>query len=445
MGFRPTSETFPLLLVINPNAGKKSSSEHLTKTIQPALDHAGVPYRVIETTSKGFAQEYFRENIRQIFIDFVQSLAASSSAVSAQQGDTEGVTGTGEGTTTTAAATTAGPPEVVLKIMVIGGDGTVHEVINGVLQGIHGSSPSSGPSFVNDNFRPKVELSIIPTGTGNAIATSQGVMNPQDALDRFLAEKSVPLRVVQVSQRNNNTSHTNTNTTTTTTNSNGDNDSSSTQGAWKPVVYTAVVNSFGLHCATVFDAEGLRGLGNVRFKASVLKNIAFLKQYPARVELFGPVQKYDRSSHQLIANATTTTTSPQQDQQQQQQQQQQPSVTLPGPFTYLMLTKQSSLEPGFVPTPFANTSDEWLDILAVQNVGRGQILDILGDALKDGLHVKQHENVEYYKAKVVEIETPTQGRLCVDGEFLDIAAGPEGRVRFEVVSDPNIQLFHLCV
>ena len=433
MGFRPTSETFPLLIVINPNAGKKSSSEQLTKTIQPALDHAGVPYRVIKTTSKGFAQEYFKENIQQIFIDLVQSLAgaASSAAVSAQQGVTEGVTETGEGTTMTAA--TAGPPEVVLKIMVIGGDGTVHEVINGVLQGIHGSSPSSGPSFVNDSFRPKVELSIIPTGTGNAIATSQGVINPQAALDRFLAGKSVPLRVVQVSQRNN-ASHAN----TTTTNSNGDNDTNSTQGAWSPVVYTVVVNSFGLHCATVFDAEGLRSLGNIRFKASALKNIAFLKQYPARVELFRPVQKYDRSSHQLIANTTTTTISPPQDQQQ-------PSVTLLGPFTYLMLTKQPSLEPGFVPTPFANTSDEWLDILAVQNVGRGQILNILGDALKEGLHVKQHEKVEYYKAKVVEIETPTQGRLCVDGEFLDMAAGPEGRVRFEVVSDPNIQLFHLSV
>ncbi|KAK5822881.1 ATP-NAD kinase-like domain-containing protein [Linnemannia elongata] len=443
MGFRPTSEAFPVLIVINPNAGRKTSREQLTKTIQPTLDNAGVPYRVIETTSKGFAQEYFRDNIRQIFIDLVQSLAgaASSGAVSAQQGDTEGETGTGEGTTTTAA--TAGPPEVELKIMVIGGDGTVHEVINGILQGIHGSSPSSGPPFVNDNFRPKIELSIIPAGTGNAIATSQGVTNSQAALHCFLTGKSVPLRLVQVSQRNN-ASHAN--TTTTTTNSNGDNDSNSTQGAWKPVMYTAVVNSFGLHCATVFDAEGLRSFGNVRFKASALKNIAFLKQYPARVELFGPYQKYDRPSHQLIANTNTAIASPQHDQQQQQQQQQQqPSVTLPGPFTYLMLTKQPTLEPGFVPTPFANTSDEWLDILAVQNAGRGQILDILGDAVKEGLHVKRHDKVDYYKAKVVEIETPAQGRLCVDGEFLDIAAGPEGRVRFEVVSDPNIQLFHLSI
>ncbi|KAG0293284.1 hypothetical protein BGZ96_003050 [Linnemannia gamsii] len=417
MGIRPTSEKFPLLVILNPNAGKKNSLDVFTKTIQPALQQADTPYQFIETASKGFAQSYFKDNVRQILIDLVQSLAANPAPGATQP--------SGVGNEVEATAATTGPPEVVLRIMVIGGDGTVHEVINGVLQGIHGSSDS----FVNDNFRPMVELSIIPLGTGNAIATSQGVTTPQAALDRFLGGKSVPLRVVQVSQRDT-TPHTTSNT----------NNSDNTQCTWKPLMYTAVVNSFGLHCATVFDAEGLRSLGNVRFKASALKNIAFLKQYQARVEIFGSVQKYDRLSHQLVTDTSTTinaTTSPQQEQQS--------SVTLTGPFTYLMLSKQSSLEPGFVPTPFANTSDDWLDILAVQNAGRGQILDILGDALKEGMHVKQHEKVEYYKAKVVEIETPTQGRLCVDGEFLDVAAGPEGRVRFEVVSDPNIQLFYLSV
>ncbi|KAF9120032.1 hypothetical protein BGW39_011729 [Mortierella sp. 14UC] len=418
MGIRPTSEKFPLLLVVNPNAGKKTGQDQLTKTIQPALDKAGVPFRLIKTTAKGFAQTYFKENIQQILVDLVQSIAAGppppSEHAQKQQLEQRGVTGTG-----TAAVE---PPEVILRIMVIGGDGTVHEVINGVLQGIPASSSAS--SFVNGNFRPKIELSIVPVGTGNAIATSQGVTTTQAALDRFLAGKSTPLRVVQVSQRG-----------ASRTNDNGSDDT--TQQAWKPVLYTAVVNSFGLHCSTVFDAEGYRSLGNIRFKISVLKNIAFLKQHQAHVELFGPVQKYNRSLNQLVASDTSSTPSG--------QQQEQPSVTLPGPFTYLMLTKQPSLEPGFVPTPFASTSDEWLDILAVQDVGRGQILEILGDAVKEGRHVKHHDKVEYFKAKVVEIETPTQDRLCVDGEFLDMAAGPEGRVRFEVVSDPKIQLFHLNV
>ncbi|KAK3844675.1 MAG: ATP-NAD kinase-like domain-containing protein [Linnemannia gamsii] len=418
MGIRPTSEMFPLLLVLNPNAGKKIGQDQLSKTIQPALDKASVPFRLVETTGKGFAQSYFKENIQQILVDLVQSIAAAGPSPEQQEG--EGGTGTG----TTATTMTTGPPEIVLKIMVVGGDGTVHEVINGVLQGILDSSSAS--SFVNENFRPKIELSIIPTGTGNAIATSQGVTTTQAALDRFLAGKSVPLRVVQVSQRD--TSH-------NIENRNDD----TIQRAWRPILYTVVVNSFGLHCSTVFDAEGYRSLGNTRFKVSALKNIVFLKQYEACMELFGPVQKYDRSLNQLVASDTATTTTTTTISQEQ------PSITLPGPFTYLMLTKQSSLEPGFVPTPFANTSDEWLDVLAVQNVGRGQILEILGDAAKEGRHVKQHEKVEYFKAKVVEIETPTEGRLCVDGEFLDVAAGSEGRVRFEVISNPNIQLFNLNV
>ncbi|KAG0219457.1 hypothetical protein BGX33_002727 [Mortierella sp. NVP41] len=432
MGIIPTSEKFPLLIVLNPNAGKKTGSEQLQKTIQPALDKAKIPFRLVETTSKGFAQSYFRDNIQHILVDLVQSLAANGPPTQPQQeqGEEEENTGAGGegGAEVTTTTDTPVMPEVVLRVMVVGGDGTVHEVINGILQGLHSSSSPSS-SFVNDSFRPKIELSIIPIGTGNAIATSQGVTTPQAGLDRFLARtKSIPLRVVQVSQRD---QHNN--------NNNNDNDNDSAQPAWKPVVYTTVVNSFGLHCATVYDAEGCRSLGNVRFKASVLKNIAFLKQYQARVDLFGPVQKYDRPLNQLILDTTTTATTATASPLSLPS----PSVTIPGPYTYLMLTKQPSLEPGFVPTPFANTSDEWLDILAVQNAGRGQILNILGDAIKGGQHVQRHEKVEYYKAKVVEIETPIIGRLCVDGEFLDIAAGPEGRVRFEVVSDPNIQLFHL--
>jgi diacylglycerol kinase family enzyme len=54
-----------------------------------------------------------------------------------------------------------------------------------------------------------------------------------------------------------------------------------------------------------------------------------------------------------------------------------------------------------------------------------------------------HENVEYFKAKVVELEAKRKGRLCIDGEFLDIEAGPQGRVRFEVVQDLSLQVFSI--
>ncbi|KAF9926494.1 hypothetical protein FBU30_003933 [Linnemannia zychae] len=417
MGIRPTSEKFPLLIVLNPNAGKKNGLELYSKTIQPALNNAQIPSVLVTTTEKGFAQEYFTDNIGKILIDLAQSLTVHSQpSIPQHQQQHLGNAKDSSGDNT--------PPKVILKIMVIGGDGTVHEIINGILEGVHNPALDT---FLNEDFFPKIEFSIIPTGTGNAIATSQGMNSPQAALDRYLSGHSVPLRVVQVSKRSD--THTDANNNIVT--------------IWKPVMYTAVVISFGLHCATVFDAEGYRSLGNTRFKVSALKNIMFLKQYPAHIEIMGPYQKYDRILNQLVSNTDPPTTTAASVPSEEQQQQQQSSTILQGPFTYLMLTKQSSLEPGFVPTPFANTSDEWIDLFAVQNAGRGQIADILGDALKEGRHVKEREQVEYYKAKMIEMEIPTAGRLCVDGEFMDVAPGPEGRIRFEIVTDPAIQLFYL--
>ncbi|KAF9572327.1 hypothetical protein EC968_010051 [Mortierella alpina] len=292
--------------------------------------------------------------------------------------------------------------------MVLGGDGTVHEIVNGVLRGLDAAP------HVAEDARPRIEIVIVPTGTGNAIATSLGILNVEDAIERFISWNTIPLRVVKVS----------------TCSQEGD--GPTPRQSWKPHAHTVVVNSFGLHCATVQDSEAFRSVGNARFKISALKNVMWLKQYEARLELYGAVQRYDRTLHELVP-AVDSATVPQDG----------PSVVLAGPFTYLMLTKQASLEPGFTPTPFASTSDDWLDILAVQNVGRGRILQILGAAANNGQHL-DNAHVEYYKSKVVELETPAPGRLCIDGEFMDIEAGPRGRVRLEVLPEAHRPQFFVC-
>ncbi|KAF9344053.1 hypothetical protein BGX26_004877 [Mortierella sp. AD094] len=372
---------FPLLVVLNPQAGRKQGREQFSKVIQRALERSETPFRLIETNAGGHAQSYFKDLTQSMVLSEVDSITATI---------------------------------VTLRIMVVGGDGTMHEIINGVIEGLAARSSS-----ISSRSRLKVEFSVIPTGTGNAIATSLGITSVQDAVDRFLSGTSVPLQVIKVSKRSQE------NSADTVSDHSG-------SLAWKVQVYTVVVNSFGLHCATVQDAEGLRFLGNERFKIATLKNIILLKQYEGRIDLYGPVQQYDRSLREMVVTsdgATEVSTS-------------NLSHSLKGPFTYLMLTKQASLEPGFLPTPFAKTSDEWIDVLAVQNVGRGEILQVLGDATKGGQHIN-HKKVEYYKAKVVEFETPTEGRLCVDGEFLDVKSGPQGRLRFEVALEPSVQLFHV--
>ncbi|KAI1302293.1 hypothetical protein EDD11_005628 [Mortierella claussenii] len=380
MGILPTSDKFPLLVVLNPNSGMKQSRVIWESIVQPALAKAAKPFRLIESTTQGHVQSYFQDNIKPIITDLVQSLSIVN-------GDVSSITR---------------PTSATLQIMVIGGDGSVHEIVNGILRGVEGTA------FVSDEFRPKVEFSIIPAGTGNAISTSLGVTNVQDAVDRFLKGHAVPLRLMSVSTR-------------------------ASQGAWKVHVYTVVVNSFGLHCATVYDSEEFRHLGNERFRQAAMKNVENLKQYEGKLVFYGPVQSFDRSTGALVpVESKNDSSSSFADGS---------TVNLPGPFTYLLITKQASLEPGFTPTPLANTSDEWMDVLAVQNAGQGQIMQMFG-ATATGQHVEQ-DKVEYYKAKAIELETPSKGRLCIDGEFLAIEGGPEGRVRFEVVSDLNTQIFEV--
>jgi len=383
----PIQTAHPVIVVLNPNAGKKQGKEQFTNTIEPALASAAVPYRVIETTGCDHARVYFEKNIQQFLRDAAQLSGEAGSAL-----DTN----------------------ASLRIMILGGDGTVHEIVNGILNGL-----KERP--VSDLSNPRIALSVIPLGSGNAIATSLGHTTVLEALGCFLrsaGKDTILMRVMSVSTRQES--------------------SQESANNWKVQTHTLVVNSFGLHCSTVYDGDSLRFLGNDRFKVSALKNIAFLKQYAAGVDLQGPVQKYDANLQALTPFVAES------------QRQDHPdggingadgvTLSLPGPFTYLMVSKQAFLEPGFSPTPLARTSDAWLDVLAVQNVGRGKILEVLGAAGKEGQKHLGDDKVEYYKAKVVEIETPVAGRLCVDGEFIHVFPGPQGRIRIGLAEDSS-QLF----
>ncbi|OAQ34675.1 hypothetical protein K457DRAFT_133140 [Linnemannia elongata AG-77] len=380
MGIIPTSDKFPVLVVLNPHSGRKQGLEAWENTVKPALNAANKPFRLIESNSQGHVVSYFVDNIKPIITDLAQSL----STVTQGAGDDE---------------TIVYPTSAKLQIIVLGGDGTVHEIVNGILKGVEGTG------FVTDAFRPEVEFSVIPTGTGNAISTSLGVTSVQNAVDRFIAGKTVPLHLMSVATQ---TSQ----------------------------LYTVVVNSYGLHCATVYDSEEFRHLGNDRFRQAAMKNVENLKQYEGKLSFFGPIQRYNRISASLVDTETDNNIA-----QADSKSSAVATLTLPGPFTYLLISKQASLEPGFTPTPFAKTSDDWMDVLAVQNVGQAEIMQMFGSTAT-GTHVNQ-DHVDYIKAKTIELETPTQGRLCIDGEFLTIEAGPEGKVRFEVNSDPNIQIFHI--
>ncbi|KAF9412299.1 hypothetical protein BGZ94_001079 [Podila epigama] len=314
--------------------------------------------------------------------------------------------------TTTTTTTTSTPPRlksVTLQIMVVGGDGTVHEIVNGILRGLEGTE------FISDEFRPRIEFGIIPEGTGNAIATSIGATKIDDALEKFFDQSTVQFGVMTVSTRS---SLEDGEVTSKTDNATG------ALGPWQPRVYSVVVNSFGLHCATVYDSEEFRHLGNERFRQAAMKNIEHLKQYKGKVSIHGLATCFDRRSHLDAVSAEGEI-----------------GVVLPGPFTYFLASKQAYLEPGFQPAPFARAEDPWIDLLVVQNANQKEILDMFGQTAT-GQHIRQPK-VEYYRVQAFELETPEEGRLCIDGEFMTIGAGPQGAVRIEIEQNRDVQLFYL--
>ncbi|KAG0098098.1 hypothetical protein BGZ93_001132 [Podila epicladia] len=394
MGILPSSQ-FPLLVVLNPHSGMKQSLDQFNTVIQPALAKVNRNYTLIESTTQGHAQDYFLTNIKTILTDLVQSLTNTITSFAHD-----------------ASNNSIPPSSATLQVMVVGGDGTVHEIVNGVLRGVEGTP------FASEQFRPRIEFAVIPTGTGNAIATSLGIAGVQDAIDRFLVGKAVPLRVMTVSTRSQDT---NAVSDSNNNNNNSSNSNSNNNKGWVARVYTVVVNSFGLHCATVYDSDAFRHLGNERFRMAAMKNVENLKQYKGQISVYGDVQTYDRTSRDLATVSSLDATKP--------------TTVLPGPFTYLLLTKQAFLEPGFRPTPLARTSDEWMDLLVVQNAGQAEIMDMFGGTAT-GEHIGL-EKVEYLKVKALELETPEKGRLCIDGEFMDIEAGAEGAMNSPTLSTIN--------
>jgi YegS/Rv2252/BmrU family lipid kinase len=69
---------------------------------------------------------------------------------------------------------------------VIGGDGTVHEVVNGLLRRAEAVPP----------------LGLIPAGSGNTLHLHQGTHDPTEAVRKILAGNSCPLDVARVTTGN---------------------------------------------------------------------------------------------------------------------------------------------------------------------------------------------------------------------------------------------------
>ncbi|RKP40132.1 ATP-NAD kinase-like domain-containing protein [Dimargaris cristalligena] len=323
-----------------------------------------------------------------------------------------------------------------LLILCLGGDGTIHEVVNGVHQA---QREASGP----------VWLGVVPLGSGNALAASLGFTDVDQAIHRYtnptiqthpclqpfhLIETKVPADAVSL------------------------------DGTRVPppppdtLRQSFCVLSWGFHCSNVADSEWLRWLGPSRFSIIGFKNLLTLRDYHGTVRLEGARRFYPSptatTTPPLSSSSTAepnppTLPSPFEGefrslenndatplaQATDRLNRGQDTLELDGPFTIFLAAKQATLSAGFCIAPLATPADPYLDVVMGRGLTRAQLWAFLqGATVGGGTHV-QLPYVEYYKVRGLTMQPSSQRPL-------QASHSPNPNARHTVCIDGEIMSFH---
>lgn len=185
-----------LYLTVNPHGGDQKGPAIL-RQVQPVFDAAGIELSIYETEYAGHAQK------------IIQSVDLT---------DVDG-------------------------FCTIGGDGTFHEVVNGLL-----SRPD----------KPDLPLALIPAGTGNSFLHDFDCLDPVTAAKRIVAGRTQPIDVAEVSMDGH-------------------------------VKYAFNVIGWGLVTDILIRSEKLRWLGESRYTVASALEVLKGKRRPARLIIDGQV------------------------------------------------------------------------------------------------------------------------------------------------------------
>jgi YegS/Rv2252/BmrU family lipid kinase len=137
--------------------------------------------------------------------------------------------------------------EGVSALCVIGGDGTLHEVLNGLMAR-------------DDCLRPPI--GIIPCGTGNTVAEHLGLVEPLDVVQCIAAGTTRPVDLLQVSMRSG-------------------------------TAYCCNIVGWGAVTEINRTAERLRWLGPGRYSVAALVHVAFPRPRRLRLTIDGQLHNGD--------------------------------------------------------------------------------------------------------------------------------------------------------
>ncbi|ORE06416.1 MFS general substrate transporter [Rhizopus microsporus var. microsporus] len=274
-------------------------------------------------------------------------------------------------------------------LVVMGGDGTVHEVLNGLL-----SQPLSS--------RP-MRVGVVPVGSGNAFAMGLGIDGVEHAVLRIIKghTQNCGWMNVRLGQ-------------------------SSIQGSgWENEINYRpddmklfIVMSWGFHAQIVSKSRYLKYfMGNRRFSLVAMALLTFLQQYEGELMLKDAV-KYNKEHHQFDEQSET--------------------IVVNDKFTYFVISKQPSLEKGFTITPFASPLDDQMDVILLRNANANQLTEASMQAFQGGKHVNL-DKVDYFKAKEVLLRVKDKTEICLDGEIHDLPSN--GIVHLKGSNEPAFAVF----
>ncbi len=344
-----------LLVVLNPRAGGGRGERALSQA-EPVLRAAGCTLQVLVTQRAGQAREL---------------LATAPAAL--LPGGCDGV-------------------------VVVGGDGTIHEVVNGLMD--HAAAGHGGGRAGSPTASGLPPVGLVPAGSGNSLGADLGLRDAADAARLIVSGATCALDLLEVTLGS---------------------------GEQARRLHAFNIVGWGLAADAGATAERLRWLGPRRYAVANVLQLLRRRVRPARLRLVaggGPAATAGEPAGERSGERF--------------------DERLDGEMVMVLACNTRHTGAGMPIAPRARLGDGLLDLLVVPEMPRGRLIALMR-GIPEGVHVQAPE-VRYRQVAGFELEAglaagPTRpgvsqpGRaeqLNVDGELIDL--GPEeGRFAVRVL------------